>query len=57
MVYKVQKKSGQYDICHFFIEIKPVISDALELIQMEKNDKVFLQEVNKGIVLWGGKDE
>lgn len=29
----------------------------LDLIRMEKNDKVFLQEVNKGIVLWGGKDE
>lgn len=47
------------EISEFIIEreIKPVISDALELIQMEKSDKVFLQEVNKGILLWGGKDE
>lgn len=50
----VRKEIGKFDIER---EIKPVISDALELIQMEKNDKVFLQEVNKGIVLWGGKDE
>jgi predicted nucleotidyltransferase len=38
-------------------EIKPVILDTLELIQMEKNDKIFLQEVNKGIILWDGRDE
>jgi len=50
----VRKEISEFDIER---EIKPVISDALELIQMEKNDKVFLQEVNRGIVLWGGKDE
>lgn len=50
----IRKKISEYNIDR---EIRPVISDALELIQMEKNDKVFLQEVNKGIVLWGGKDE
>lgn len=50
----IRKEISKYTIDR---EIKPVISDALELIQMEKNDKVFLQEVNKGIVLWGGKDE
>ncbi len=50
----IRKKISEY---YNEREIKPVISDALELIQMEKNDKVFLQEVNKGIVLWGGKDE
>lgn len=50
----IRKEIGEYNIER---EIKPVIFDALELIQMEKDDKVFLQEVNKGIVLWGGKDE
>jgi predicted nucleotidyltransferase len=38
-------------------EIKPVIIDALELINMEENERVFLQEVNKGIILWGGTNE
>lgn len=38
-------------------EIKPVIIDSLELIDMEQNDKVFLEEVNKGIELWGGQCE
>ncbi len=38
-------------------EIKPIITDTFELIQMEKEDEVFIKEVNKGIVLWGGKDE
>ncbi|OGO81630.1 MAG: hypothetical protein A2Y21_05325 [Clostridiales bacterium GWC2_40_7] len=38
-------------------EIKPVIIDSLELIEMEQNDKVFLEEVNKGIELWGGQYE
>jgi len=50
----VREKISEYIIDR---EIKPIISDAIELIQMEENDKVFLQEVNKGIVLWGGKDE
>lgn len=38
-------------------EIKPVITDPLELIDMEQNDKVFIEEVNKGIELWGGQSE
>lgn len=38
-------------------EIKPVITDSLELIDMEQNDKVFIEEVNKGIELWGGQCE
>jgi predicted nucleotidyltransferase len=38
-------------------EIKPLLVDTLELTDMEQNDKVFIEEVNKGIVLWGGKSE
>jgi predicted nucleotidyltransferase len=38
-------------------EINPVIADSLELIEIEQNDKVFLDETYKGIELWGGKRE
>lgn len=34
-------------------EIKPVIVDSMELMEMERNDHVFYQEIQKGIVLWG----
>lgn len=37
-------------------EIKPVIIDTLELIDIEENDKVFLEEVNKGIIIWSGEN-
>lgn len=35
-------------------EIKPVIVDTVELMEMEKNDKVFLSEIMKGIEVWEG---
>ena len=34
-------------------EIKPVIVDSAELMEMERNDHAFYQEIQKGIVLWG----
>lgn len=36
-------------------EIKPVIVSSLELIEMEENDKIFLNEINKGLKLWEGE--
>jgi len=37
--------------------INPVLVDTLELVDMQENDKVFLDEVYKGIRLWeGGRD-
>ena len=34
-------------------EIKPVIIDSAELIELQKNDRIFHEEIQKGIVLWG----
>lgn len=50
----IRSKISNYEIAR---EIKPIIIDTLDLINMEENDKVFLQEVNKGIILWGGNYE
>lgn len=50
----IRKEISEYNIDR---EIKPIICNALELIQMEKDDKIFLNEANKGIVLWGGEIE
>ena len=33
-------------------ELRPVIVDPLELTMMESNDKEFLAEIRKGIVMW-----
>lgn len=38
-------------------EIKPVIFDAIEFIEMEKNDAVFYKEIMKGIELWEVSNE
>ncbi|MBD3271402.1 MAG: hypothetical protein GF384_02545 [Elusimicrobia bacterium] len=37
------------------LKIKPIIQDPLEIISAEKKDKVFFEQVKKGIVLWEGK--
>jgi predicted nucleotidyltransferase len=34
-------------------EIKSVIMDSMELMEMERNDHVFYKEIHKGIVVWG----
>ena len=34
-------------------EIKPVIVDSVELLEMQSNDRIFYEEIQKGIVLWG----
>ncbi len=37
--------------------INPVLVDTLELVDMQENDRVFLDEIYKGIRLWeGGRD-
>lgn len=35
-------------------EIKPIVVDTVELIDMEKNDNVFYNEIMKGIEIWEG---
>jgi len=35
-------------------EIKPVIVDTIELMELENNDKVFYNEIIKGIQIWEG---
>lgn len=34
-------------------EIKPVIVDSVELLEMQNKDRVFYEEIQKGIALWG----
>ena len=34
-------------------QIKSIVINQLELIEMEKKDKVFMDEVKKGLILWG----
>lgn len=53
-MYNIRDCISKYQIER---EIKPVIIDTLELISMEESDKVFLQEVNKGIIIWSGTNE
>jgi predicted nucleotidyltransferase len=50
----IREKIETYEIDR---EIKPIIVNSLELMEMEENDKVFLEEVNKGIKLWEGLEE
>ena len=33
-------------------QINPVIVDTVEFMQLEKEDKTFYNEINKGIILW-----
>lgn len=50
----IMEKIDNYEIDR---EIKPVIVSSLELIEMEESDKVFLNEVNRGIKLWEGAEK
>ena len=38
-------------------EIKPIIVDEIEFMDMEKNDAVFYKEIMKGIELWEASNE
>ena len=33
-------------------QVNPVIVDTVEVLQLEKDDKTFYNEINKGIILW-----
>ena len=35
--------------------IKPVVQDPLEIVSAKKEDKVYFEQVKKGILLWEGK--
>lgn len=37
--------------------MNPIMINPIEQIEFEENDKVFWNQINKGIVLWGGSDE
>ncbi len=37
-------------------EIKPIIIDTIELMELENNDRVFYNEVMKGIEIWEGNN-
>lgn len=50
---KVQKLMNKYSTSKF--EIRPVIQDPLEITAAKKADKVFFEQVKKGIVLWEGR--
>lgn len=34
-------------------DIKPVIVDSTELMELQNNDRIFYEEIQKGFVLWG----
>ena len=53
-IEEVRKIIYNYEIDR---EIKPIIVDTFQLISIQTDDKVFWDEVNKGIILWEGKDE
>jgi predicted nucleotidyltransferase len=35
-------------------EIRPIVLDTVELMEMESNDRVFYDEIMKGIEVWEG---
>jgi len=50
---KVQKLINKYRTSKF--EIRPIIQDPLEITVAKKVDKVFFEQVKKGIMLWEGR--
>jgi predicted nucleotidyltransferase len=54
VAFESEKETIYSKIRNFEIDrkISPVIVDPLELIEMDKSDKAFLNEVEKGIILW-----
>jgi len=51
---QVRRLISEFDLDR---EIKPVIVDTHELMEMQSSDKVFYQEIMKGIELWGENNE
>lgn len=50
---RVRKLINKYETSDF--KIRPVIQDPLEIISSQKTDKVFFEQVKKGITLWEGE--
>lgn len=50
----VMKLINEYEVER---EIKPIIVDEIEFIDMEKSDAVFYKEIMKGIELWEATNE
>ena len=40
------------EVIPFDRKLRPVIVEPLELTMMERNDKEFLAEIRKGVVMW-----
>ena len=40
------------EVFPFDRKLRPVIVEPLELTMMERNDKEFLAEIRKGVVMW-----
>lgn len=50
---RVRKLINKYDSADF--KIQPVIQDTMEIVSSQKTDRVFFEQVKKGIILWEGK--
>lgn len=50
----IREKMKQYE-CER--ELNPVVVDPMELAMMEMQDKVFLSEIRRGIILWEAENE
>lgn len=51
---KVQKITSKSRIGR---EIKPVIKNFLEFMELKEKDRIFYEEINKGVVLWEERRE
>ena len=49
---KKEKINEIIDLAKASRQINPVIVGTIEFMELEKNDKVFFEEIMKGIVLW-----
>lgn len=52
---KVQKIINKYKDNDNDLRIQAVIQDPLEILSSKKIDKVFIEQVKKGIILWEGR--
>jgi len=41
---------------HLERKIQAVVVNAVDLVKLKENDKAFYQEINKGMLLWNGKN-
>ena len=51
---KVQKAINEFEKEKMY-NVKPVIHDSSEIVELEKDDKPFFDQVKEGIILWEGR--